>query len=128
VAEEGADGCDPSRNRCRRETGRAEFREVLLELLRGDLADGPVEPDRQRFEITPVRVDRLRRPPRREQREEAFDLGIDWWCLHGCRFGAGGESPPAERFRGRGELSRSRPFSHRFPALNSETMPHGTPV
>ena len=46
VAEEGADGCDTSRNRCRREPGRAELREVLLELLRGDLADGPVEPDR----------------------------------------------------------------------------------
>ena len=28
--------------------------------------------------------------------------GSTGWCVHGCRFGVGGESPPTERFRRRG--------------------------
>ena len=126
VAEEGADRGDPSRDRRRRQPGGAELGEVLLELLRRDPADGPVEPGRQRGEVAAVRVDRLRRAPSREQREKAFDFGIEL------------RRSPRRRFRGERRIASRGAVSAQgraneiavvlapFPALNSETMHHGT--
>ena len=86
MAEEGADRGDPARDRRRRQTGGAQFREVVLELLGRHLADGPVEPGRQCGEVAAVRVDRLRRAASREQREKAFDFGIGRRRFHEARF------------------------------------------
>ena len=93
MAEEGADRGDPPRDRRWRQTGGAQLCEVLLELLRRDPADGPVEPGCQRGEVATVRVDCLRRAASRKQREKALDLGIGRRWFHRAGFVVRVESP-----------------------------------
>src|SRR5207253_7818370 len=58
------------------ETGRAQLREVRLELLDACARDRPAEPVAERGEVTAVGVDRARSTLRGEQREEAVDVLI----------------------------------------------------
>ena len=97
VPEEGAQSGDPSRDRRGGEAGRSHLGQPALELLGRRLADRALPPRRELREIAAVRVDGPRRPPRREEREEAFELRIrseggrshrpsgDVSRPHGCR-------------------------------------------
>src|SRR5439155_23653218 len=60
--------------------------ELLLELLRCHVADGAVEPGRERGEVAAIRVHGLGRAPAREQREKAFDFEVAWRMFHRARF------------------------------------------
>ena len=60
MAEEGTDRCDTARDRRGREPGGTQLGNVELELLGRRPCDRRVEPRAERFEITPVSVDRAR--------------------------------------------------------------------
>ena len=76
VTEERPQRCNAPRDRGAGEPGRAQLREVRLELLDACARDGSTEPVAERSEVTPVGVDRARSTLRGEQREEAVDVLI----------------------------------------------------
>ena len=93
VTEERSQGGHAARDRRARETGRAKLRQVGLEILGGRPGDGGAEPVRDRVEIAAVRLDRARRTPRCEQREETLDLGVTRNSGHGRNFASAPRSP-----------------------------------
>ena len=83
MAVEAARGRGAARDRRAREAVGAQLGGVALELLGGRLGDGLAEEGAQRGQVAPVRLDRPRRAPRGEQREEALDVGIAFHLVRG---------------------------------------------
>src|SRR5439155_12556740 len=87
---------DPASDRRGGKSRRAQFGDVVLQLLGRDSSDGPVEPRGQRRKVATVCVDGSGRPPGGEQREETLDL----WILRG--------SYHRGPFRGRARIASRR--------------------
>jgi hypothetical protein len=94
VAEERARGSRAARDRRRREAVGAQLRDVPLEIVDRRPRDRLAEERAERGEIARVRLDRARRAPRREQREEAVDRGIA--LVHACPFALARTEPAVE--------------------------------
>src|SRR5262249_19149876 len=77
VAEEGADGGQPARDRRGREAVRAELRHVGGEVVGARLGWRAVEPRAEVREVAPVRLDGAWREPGGGDGEEALDGGIE---------------------------------------------------
>ena len=113
VAEERARGGRPARDRRRRQPARPELGRVLLDVVGGCVRDGLPEMGAEGREVAAVRIDRTRRPPRREEREEAVDVPV---TSHLAHFGPFARVParapaPGGPAPGRGRRSRSRSSS-----------------
>ena len=96
VPEERAHGCDAPGSGRGSEAGGAHLGEPALELLGRRLRDRPSTPRRELCEVAPVRVHGARRPPRREQREEAVEIRVGAACHGRYRFPA---ADPASSIR-----------------------------
>src|SRR5205085_7957503 len=76
VAEERAERGNAARDRCGRESRRAQLGEVRLELLDRRARDRAAEPLAERVEVPPVRLDGARCTLRSEQGEEAVEVAV----------------------------------------------------
>src|SRR4029079_1900861 len=78
VGEEGACGGDPARDRRRRQAFRAQLGEVRPQVVRARRGERLAEASGEMREVAPVGFHGARRPPGREQGEEALEL----WITH----------------------------------------------
>ena len=76
VPEEGPRCGDPPGDGRGRDAGGPQLREPALELLRRRLSDSPAAPGRELSQVATVGIDGPRRPPGREQRQEAVEIRI----------------------------------------------------
>ena len=93
MAEERAERGDPARDRRGCDPGGAHLGEPALELLRRRLRDRTLTPGRELQQVAPVRLDRARRPPGREQRQESVELGVGSRRHGRSRFPAAARTP-----------------------------------